>query len=69
MRNTTVHIQFDHLRVDQQQTYILWTSLGQNASNDGVNTHRLSSSCSTSYQQMGHSGKITNAHSTSDIFP
>ena len=67
MGNTIIHDQFDHLRVNHQQTDIFGCGLAQNTGHDGINTHRLTCSRGPGDEQMRHTRQVTNADSACDV--
>ena len=60
MRNRIVNTQFDHLRIDHNQLYIIGTCFVEQRDDDGVHAHGLTGAGSTCNQHMGQLGDVTN---------
>ncbi|MNE13886.1 hypothetical protein D3C80_1067370 [compost metagenome] len=68
MWNTFVNRKFQHFRVDHDETHVFRLGFIEHAQNHGVDADRLTGTCCTCDQQMGHFRQIRNHRFTRNVF-
>ena len=71
---TGIHVEFDHLRVNQQQPHIIGTGLCENTGNDRVDAdaimfNRISNKCMILTMNFNVHGRRCNATKRNDFAP